>query len=306
MLAFLTLLFKISPLYLLITVGYFAGKYSRLNKEIIAQLLMYVVAPIVIFNSVLATTLTLNVLALPLLFFVVCCLICLATFLIAKRIWTDPTKNILAFTAGNGNVGYFGLPVAVALFGPEVVGPIAVSILGFVLYENTLGFFITAKGHHTVGESLLRIIKLPTLYTFILALILNVLGAKLSPEYIIFADVMRNIYASLGMILIGLGLAGVTQQWFDGKFVLTAFLAKFVIWPLVMFGIIAIDTAVFYFFSADIHRVMVLISVVPLAANTVTYATALRAHPEKASLAVLLSTVFALLYIPLIAAMLHP
>jgi len=41
-------------------------------------------------------------------------------------------------------------------------------------------------------------------------------------------------------------------------------------------------------------------AIVPLAANTAAYAIGLRVHPDKAALAVLASTLFALFYIPLI------
>lgn len=49
---------------------------------------------------------------------------------------------------------------------------------------------------------------------------------------------------------------------------------------------------------------MLLISACPLAANTVAFATLLKTEPEKAGVAVLLSTVFALFYIPALVAVL--
>jgi malate permease and related proteins len=42
-------------------------------------------------------------------------------------------------------------------------------------------------------------------------------------------------------------------------------------------------------------------AIVPLAANTVALATELKVHPERAAIAVLLSTLFALFYIPFMA-----
>jgi predicted permease len=41
-------------------------------------------------------------------------------------------------------------------------------------------------------------------------------------------------------------------------------------------------------------------SIVPLAANTIAIATELDVHPEESTIAVFLSTIFALFYIPLI------
>ncbi len=298
---FFALILKIIPLYVLIALGFIAGKYLKASKETVARLLIYIIAPAVIFNSVFTTPIAANVLSLPILFFVLCCLICLLTYSISKHIWSDATKNILSFTAGTGNTGYFGLPVAIALFGTDIAGLIIISTLGFVLYENTLGFFITARGHHTAKESIDRLLKLPTIYAFVVALILNILGVKFRQAYMDFATLFRGAYTILGMMLIGLGLAGITNFKFDFKFVTASFLVKFVVWPIIIFAIISFDKAFLGFFTNQIYRVMMLLSVVPLAANTVAYATELNAHPEKASFAVLLSTLFALFYIPLIS-----
>ena len=55
-----------------------------------------------------------------------------------------------------------------------------------------------------------------------------------------------------------------------------------------------------HLYNNDIYGILILASIVPLAANTVTWATELKAHPEKAAIAVVISTIFALFYIPLI------
>ena len=300
---FLTLLIKIIPLYLIILLGYVAGRYLKAQKETVARLLIFIIAPAVIFNSVLTTKLSVSVLSLPILFFSLCCLICLATFSIAKKIWSDPTKNILAFTSGTGNTGYFGLPVAIALFGPDIAGLVVISTLGFVLYENSLGFYITARGNHSAKESLKRVIKLPTIYAFLIGVIINLLGVKFGQGYFDFANLFRGAYSVLGMMLIGMGLASITDYKFDFKFIGATFLTKFIIWPLIISLIIFVDSNTIRLFNPEIYRVMILMSIVPLAANTVAFATELNAHPEKASMAVLISTIIALFYIPLIASL---
>jgi len=64
--------------------------------------------------------------------------------------------------------------------------------------------------------------------------------------------------------------------------------------------VVWVDNITLQLYNTSIHKVMILMSIVPLAANTVAFATELKAQPEKASLAVMLSTLFALFYIPLI------
>lgn len=299
---FSSLFIRIIPLYFIIFLGYVAGRFLRVNKEPVASLLIYIISPVVIFNSVLTTKISLNVLSLAALFFFLCCFISFVSYVVAKKIWKDSTKNILAFIAGTANTGYFGLPVAIALFGPDIAGLVVIFILGFVLYENSLGFFITARGHHTVDECFVRISRLPAIYAFVLGVALNLFRAKLSASWFDFADLFRGAYSVLGMMLIGMGLAGVSKFRFDFKFVGFALVMKFIFWPLTTLAIVYADTTYFHFFDARIYKVMILMSIVPLAANSVAYATEFKTYPEKTAVAVLISTIVALFLIPWVAA----
>lgn len=300
---FFTLVIKIIPLYCIIFLGFIAGKYLHVQRESIAKLLIYIISPVVIFNSILATPLTVGVLLLPVMFYLVSSCICLVTLFFSKHWWQDSTKNIVSFAAGSGNTGYFGLPVAIALLGPDVAGLALIATLGIILYENTVGFFITARGHHTIQESIQRVLKLPTIYGFIIGITINFLGFKLGPAYFDFANLFRGAYTVLGMMLIGLGLASITSYKFDFKFISVTLVTKFIVWPVLILGIIMLDMSVLHFFNSTIYSVMKLLAIVPLAANTVAFATELKTHPEKAAFAVLLSTLVALLYIPLMASL---
>jgi malate permease and related proteins len=106
------------------------------------------------------------------------------------------------------------------------------------------------------------------------------------------------------MMIIGMGLVGVGLKNFDISFIGATFFAKFVVWPITIFLIVLLDRYVGHIFDASVHQVLMLMSIVPLAANTVAIATELRTHPEKAAIAVLLSTIFALFFIPLVVSLL--
>jgi malate permease and related proteins len=296
---FFTLLGKIAPLYIVIFLGYISGKLLHVKKESIAPLLIYVIAPFVVFSGVIRAQISSGTLSLPLLFFTLACLISAIFYVLSSYIWKGSEKNIVGFTSGSGNTGYFGLPVAIAIFGQDIVPLIVLSVLGFITFENTLGFYITARGNFTAKESLLKVLKLPTVYAFLVGLFINLSGIDLGKPYLDLATNFQGAYSTLGMMLIGLGIASITKFEFDYKFIATTFLAKFITWPLAIAGVIFLDTNYFHLYTTQIHQVMILMSVVPLAANTVAVATELRTHPEKASMAVLLSTLFALFYIPL-------
>lgn len=299
MLVFTTLLVKLLPLYCIVFLGYIAGSRLDVKKESIAQLLIYIISPIIVFYGVVTTELNSALLSLPVLFFILCCLFCIVFYRIGKIFWEGSEKNILAYTCGNGNSGYFGLPVTLALFGDQFLGIAVLASFGFILYDGSLGFFMVARGRHTVKEAISQILHLPVLYAFFFGLVVNYLHISLHPIILETLINFRGMFVVLGMMLIGLGLSQATQTSFDHKFTTIAFLAKFFFWPVLIGLIIFIDKSFFNFYSVSIYQIMLLMSVVPLAANTIAYATKFGTHPEKVSVTVILSTLFALFYIPL-------
>ena len=78
---------------------------------------------------------------------------------------------------------------------------------------------------------------------------------------------------------------------------------KFIIWPLIVSALIYFDKSFFHIFPSGSYEVMLLMSITPIAANTVIFASELKVEPEKAAMAVFSSTVIALFYIPLVVSL---
>jgi len=299
---FFSLLLKLIPLYLIIFLGFIAGKYLEARKETLALILIYTITPVIIFHGALTTEINLGILILPVLYFFVASFLCLSFYKFTGKLWADNTRNILAFTAGTGNIGYFGLPVAVAFFGENAVSVVSLMIVGAMVYESTIGFFITARGHHSVTESIDKLLKLPHLYAFFAGLILNLFNIPLGQIYFDTVLLFRGAYTILGMMIIGLALSEISKFIIDIKFVSLAFLAKFIFWPVLLLFLIVLDTYFLRQLNSEVHKIIFLLSLSPLAANTVSFATLLKVQPQKAAVTVLLSTLFALIYIPVIVA----
>ncbi len=300
MAVFLALLLKILPLYVFIFLGYVAGRLLKIDRETVALLLIYVLAPIVVFDGVRTVSLDFSTLSLPILFWALCSVLCLLFLALASPFWKDATRNLAAYAAGCGNSGYFGIPVALALFGDKALGLIVLGSLGFSLYESSTGFFILARGKHSVRESVMRLLRLPTLYAFFVGLVFH-LFPPLSGSVEAAIVGVRGAYSTLGMMMIGLGLSGVTWSMIEARFIVFTSIAKFLLWPLAMCFILVLDTQWLHIFTPDAHRIMILLSIVPLPANSVAFSTMLRVHPAKAASAVLVTTFIALFFIPLVS-----
>lgn len=298
---FTACLIKIIPLYMNILLGFIAGKALQANRDTIARIMFYMINPIVIFNGIIHTRLHVDILVLPVMTFLISVALCYSFFKLSKNIWQDSTVKLVAYSAGSGNTGYFGLPLALLLFDEQGVGIYIMAFLGVSIFENSVGISLFTAEKFTLKIFLGTLIRLPTMYALALGLIVN---AGQVPSLEIFEEFMQHIrgaYAVLGMMIIGLGLAGLTSFTIDFKFVSMTFFVKFLVWPLIILTIIFIDQNLFHFFNQSIYNALVLLSVVPLSVNTVITASLMRCFPEKAATAVTASILFAMFYVPLMA-----
>ena len=300
---FFLLLLKIFPLYINIILGYFSTKLLDVKRESIASILIYILGPIVVFSATLSVKIDMSILFLPVFFYVFCSAIAFITLYVFRKSWSDPSGNILAFSAGTGNTGYFGIPLAIIFFPPYLADIYIFTVLASLLYESTTGFYVTAKGNFTVKESFHKMLKLPILYAFILGVIFNLLGVVIPEEVSSYTAQFKGAYGILGMMMLGMGLVGLKKgSDLDVKFISINFTMKFIFWPLAILGVIYLDRNFYMFLNEDLYKVMFLFAIVPLAGNTVTLAVLLNAKPEKASFTVLLSTIVSIIYIPIVLA----
>ena len=301
---FFLLLLKIFPLYINIIFGYFSTKLLDVKRESIASILIYILGPIVVFSATLSVKIDMSILFLPVFFYVFCSAIAFITLYVFRKSWSDPSGNILAFSAGTGNTGYFGIPLAIIFFPPYLADIYIFTVLASLLYESTTGFYVTAKGNFTVKESFHKMLKLPILYAFILGVIFNLLGVVIPEEVSSYTAQFKGAYGILGMMMLGMGLVGLKKgSDLDVKFISINFTMKFIFWPLAILGVIYLDRNFYMFLNEDLYKVMFLFAIVPLAGNTVTLAVLLNAKPEKASFTVLLSTIVSIIYIPIVLAL---
>ncbi len=305
---FLALFFKIIPLYILVFLGYLAGRFIGVTKESIALLLIYIIAPVVVFSIIINTPLTPQIALLPLLFWILGSLIALVAYNLGKTFFKASAppklKNILAMACGSGNTGYFGLPIVLILFGEEYAGISIFMGFGLSMFENSLGFYLLSKGEEFSGkESLKRILRLPFFYAFTFGILFNLMGLKFSKPMQDFVLNFRGSFTICGMMLIGLGISSIRTIRLQLSFLTISFVMKFMVWPLLGLLFIALDSLILHFFSTTVHHVLILMTIVPLPVNSIAFAIITKSEPETVGIAVLLSTLFALFFIPMVAAL---
>ncbi len=278
--------------------GYGVGRILKLGSKDIAALLIYVIAPVVIFISIMQSPADWSYFAYTGWAFLASTIAGTSAYFLARKVWSDGRANVIGFTCGTGNTGYFGLPLVFALFDGQQIAIAVFIIIGVTVYEFSVGYFITARGVLNTRESLKRVARLPYLYAAILGMVLKTFDVQLGPILTSGLENFKGTYSVLGMMMIGITLSMYRKLEMDWPFLAFALGWKHLLCPIIGIGVFG------YIFRLppETLAVVALMLSTPLAANTVVIASHLGVHPEKAASAVMCSTLLACISVPLAVA----
>ena len=301
MLIFTLVFLKILSSLLSVLIGFCAGKYSDVEKESIASLLFYFVAPIVFFAIPTSSNMHFSDLGIIIVTFSMTTLLGVFNFWIYGKVWQDNHRNILALSGGTGNGSYMVLPIATAIFDDHTLNIYALGIIGVAIYEASVGCYFCARSVSSIKDSVLKIIKLPILNAFIIGCIMNLSGFELPNFLDEFINNMKGSFSILGMVVIGLAMSKIKEFKLDLKFTSAAFISKFLFFPAAFNIFIFIDYYIMHWYDENYYDALQLISLAPMATNTIVLASIYKIHPEKVATAVLMSLLFALIYMPIMS-----
>ena len=291
----------LGPLWMLLAfvgLGWLCARRLSIDPRPIATLLIYIVAPLTFFRGLTLGGPTPGYLLLTLGLFATASLLAIAVGRLARPLFPPQEAAVLAFSAGTGNTGYFGLPIAMVLLPPEGVTQYLFCLLGITLYEFTVGFYLSARGQFSVRQSLAKIVRLPLVYAFLAALLVSGLGLTVPAAVMAGLDVFPSTYTLLGMMIIGMTLGRVSIREIDMRFIGACVVVRYGLWPLLA-GVAVLALQATLGIAPELALALLLVGVVPMAANVVVVAMELAIRPEKGAIAVLLTTLAAPLLIPL-------
>jgi len=130
---------------------------------------------------------------------------------------------------------------------------------------------------------------------------MSLTGFQLPDFFDEFINNMKGAFSILGMVTIGLALSSIKKFEFDIKFTSAAFISKFLFYPILFNIFILADRFIFGWLDVNYYNALQLLCVAPMATNTIVLASLYKIHPEKVATAVLLSLIFVLIYMPVMA-----
>lgn len=230
----------------------------------------------------------------------------------AKR-EAEARLRCLRYASVFSNCGFMGLPFLQSVFAESLaLGEIliygAVVVAVFNILNWTLGVFIMTGDRKSI--SIKKIVFNPVIISVIIGFLLFAVlktpvadiaaeGSftdKLLTKIMECLDFLSNMVTPLSMTVIGINLAGINaRELFANKFAYISCLLKLVLMPLVTVAI-----SVFLPIEQEIKYVMFFLLAMPSATSTALFAVRFGGDGNTASSAVLLSTVFSVITVPLL------
>jgi len=180
---FFLLFQNLLPLYVIIALGWIAGRYFDVDRQTLGSLGIYIFMPIVGFGFVAKLELQPIYAALPVVIFVLSGGLNCLYYWIAQKIYPDNRANLLSMCAAAGNIGYFGFPLVLLLFEQQWVGVYMFALMGGTIYEATIMYYVANRGKFDIRQSLLRLLKFPTIYAVVAGLIVNLANIELPDQF---------------------------------------------------------------------------------------------------------------------------
>lgn len=286
------------PLYLLIALGYISGRWLDVNLHSVARLNLFIFLPIVSLGAMIRIEFNPTYIILPLTMMGISYAISLSAYTLSKHFWKDGTANLMGAAGVNGNAIYFGLPLIIAMFGPEGAGIYLFLNLGPQINNMTLAYYLVARGQFSVKQSLFKVLLFPVIHAIWIGLLLNFFGVHMSGVFQKYWEYASGCNIFLGMMMIGIGIAKIPKLTFDYKQIFAFFLIKFVLWPAAVLTFVILDIQLLHLFDSKVHQILIFFSVMPLIGNLVAYAAEYNLHPEKTAAAVLMSSVATIIIVP--------
>ena len=202
---------NILPIILLSGAGFALGKLLHIEARSLGRVVFYVFSPVLIFDLLIQNQLNLNEAAVVIAFaFLFILMMGAVTFLIGSLLKLERTALVaILITTMFANTGNYGLPLVSFAFGEEALSYAGIYFVTTTLLFYTLGVFLASLGHMTIRAAFLGLLRIPTMYAVLLAIIINVLNIRIPTPVARAVELAAGGTIPLMLILLGVQLTRV-------------------------------------------------------------------------------------------------
>ena len=284
-----SIIFSIISIYIFIVIGFIAKKTfkEQIDDKTITIINVYFLQVFLTFWGLLLHPVDITLLFAPSIYFSIVIVALSISIFVAKKLFKDKKEySIATVSAIIGNTGNLGIPINIAIFGEQSIPYTTVVNLVNIFIVYTVGVYFYSRGSFSVKTSLKNILKLPILWTAILAILLSIYGYK--PSKIVLNTLMMGAYASMTMQLFLFGIYLYSTKLNELSKTLTTWVMsfKFILLPVVTF-------IVLYFVELNsmIKGIIFIELMMPLAVANVNIASLYECRPKLVTALVFISSI---------------
>ena len=283
----------ILPIFLLIGAGYMVQRIFHFDLNALKKIIFYLLIPALVFSRLYNTTLSIRSFSFLFLFeIVLIALMGLISIPVSKiRKYTPSMRAAFALALMYCNSGNYGIPVIELVFNNnEIANSIQVLVLTAQnVLTFSLGVFLISRGSHSIKDSIGKMLKFPTLYAIVLAVLLRIFHVPVWTPLWVPIEWLARALVPIALVSLGASLASITIT--SGlSDVFLAVCGRLIIGPFIALALIY----AFQYRGIVAHTLLVASSM-PSAVNTALLAMEFDNEPRFASQTVLFTTVLSIL-----------
>ena len=283
-----SIIFSILSIYIFIVLGYIAKMSfkEQIDDKTITLINVYFLQVFLTFWGLLIRPIDISLLYAPSIYLFIVIVVVIFSAVVAKLLFEDKKEySIATISAIIGNTGNLGIPINIAIFGEESIPYTTIVNLVNVFVVYTIGVFYYSRGTFDTKTSLKNIVKLPILWSAIIAITLGIYGYK--PNGVILNTLMMGAYASMTMqlFLFGIYLYGTKIKEVSRRLVVWVLTFKFIILPLITF-LVLVNIEL----DSQIKGIIFIELMMPLAVANVNLASLYECRPRVVTALVFLSS----------------
>lgn len=301
----------ILPVFIIIGVGWLLDRKFQLDLPTLSKLNFYVFVPALMFVMLLEEKITAKELLTVGLFSLAhfALLFAVAWGLFLHRRLRD-RQTVMTLGAVLYNCGNFGIPLVLLAFpgnrGAMGVLVIIIMVQNFVTF--TAGVWLMERQARSTGSALANMLKMPTLYAIVLALLMRWQGWQLPHELLILNDpqgrpgvinYLANGLISIALITLGVQLSRARLSRALGPVAAVTGMRLFAS-PLLAAALLP-----FFHFNREMAAILVVAAGFPVAVNLTILSAEYRQHEDLASQSIFISTLLSAVTLAVLLAVLR-
>lgn len=150
------------------------GKYLHVEPRAFGRIIFYILYPVLILNLLIQNKLSvvsiLKTSGYAVCVLAVTCLLAILVGMLCKL--KRPILIAVVLTSVFANSGNYGLPLISFAFGQDALAYASIYYITTALLFNTLGVLIASMGHLDFKSALIGMLKVPTIYAILIAIII--------------------------------------------------------------------------------------------------------------------------------------